>query len=325
MTTLSERLARQLPDWARRQHPALRYELGLPVSRPARSRYLRAFGVIVGLLALGLAGYAVATGFFAHEAGSNPLDALHNSLYWPALALQFIVIAAAFSLTIGKVARETRRLNWDNFRATPDGAYLTMRARWAAVFYRLRGLLTIVIALRVVLLIGLLWDLTAFQGRYLDLLISGVTPELGMLAAILLLSLTMSAALLLPVTSTGLNAAFGLLISTAVRQGVYTTLVQVVYILFHIGLALALLWGASLFIRGGLPASDAGVWLLLFIAAALGDWGLALLSLGFAGEVWVVVPYGIFIGPALLVFALIEAAIADQLLNWAVGRAQKAE
>ena len=239
---------------------------------------------------------------------------------------QEVTIASRQVLTaIGKVARETRRLNWGNFRATPDGAYLTMRARWAAVFYRLRGLLTIVIALRVVLLIGLLWDLTAFQGRYLDLLISGVTPELGMLAAILLLSLTMSAALLLPVTSTGLNAAFGLLISTAVRQGVYTTLVQVVYILFRIGLALALLWGASLFIRGGLPASDAGVWLLLFIAAALGDWGLALLSLGFAGEVWVVVPYGIFIGPALLVFALIEAAIADQLLNWAVGRAQKAE
>jgi len=325
MMTLSERLARQLPDWARRQHPALRYELGAPVARPARSRWLRALGAVLGLLLLGLAGYALATGFFTRAAGSNLLDALHSSLYWPALALQFIVIAAAFSMTIGKVARETRRLNWDNFRATPDGAYLTLRARWAAVFYRLRGLLTLVIAIRIVLLLGLLWDLTAFQGRYLDLLISGITPDMSVVGAVLLLALTMTAALLLPVTSAGLNAAFGLLISTGVRQGVYTTLVQVVYILFRIGLALALLWVASLVTGGGLPVSDWAAWLLVFAAAAFGDWGLALLSLSFAGETWMVVPYGILIGPALLLVALAEAATADQLLNWAVRRAQKAE
>ncbi|MFN8378174.1 MAG: hypothetical protein U0452_05835 [Anaerolineae bacterium] len=325
MTSLSQRLAHQLPDWARRNHPALRYELGAPVKRSAQSRYLRALGLVIGLLVLGVAGYAIATGLGFREAGSNPLEALQNTLYWPTLILQLVLIAAAFSMTIGKVARETRRLNWDNFRATPDGADLTLRARWAAVFYRLRGLLIIVIAVRIVLLIGLLWDLTAFQGRYLDLLISGITPDLGMVAAILLLSLTMTASLLLPVTSVGLNAALGLLISTGVRQGVYTTLVQVVYILLRVGLAVALLWGATRFMGGSLAFSDAGAWLLLFAAAALGDWGLALLSLGFAGELWVIVPFGIFIGVGLLIFALVEAALADQLLNWAVRRAQKAE
>lgn len=325
MTSLSQRLARQLPEWARRNHPALRYELGAPVKRPARARYLRAAGVVLALLLLGLAGYVIAVGLGTREAGSNPLEALQNTLYWPTLALQFILVAAAFSLTIGKVARETRRLNWDNFRATPDGADLTLRARWAAVFYRLRGLLLIVITVRIVIMIGLLWDLTAFQGRYLDLLISGVTPDLGMVAAVLLLSLTMTAALLLPVTSVGLNAALGLLVSTRLRQGVYTTLAQVVYILFRVGLAVALLWGATQVLGERLTISDGGAWLLVFVAAALGDWGLALLSLGFAGEVWVTVPYGIFIGAALLIFALVEAALADQLLNRAVRRAQRAE
>jgi hypothetical protein len=325
MTTLSQRLARQLPGWARRSHPALRYELGQPVRKPARVRYLRALLVVLGLLLLGLAGYAIATGLFAHEAGANPLEALQNTLYWPTLALQLLLIAAAFSLTIGKVAREARRQNWDNFRATPDGADLTLRARWAAVFYRLRGLLTIVIAVRVVLLVGLLWDLTAFQGRYLDLLISGITPEIGLVVAILLLSLTMTAALLLPITSVGLNAALGLLLSTAVRQRTYVTLVQVVYLLLRIGLAVVLLWAATGFLDGGLSPTDLGAWLLIFGAAALGDWGLALLSLSLSGEVWATVPYGIFIGAALLIVALLQAALADGLLNWAVRRAQRAE
>lgn len=325
MTTLSQRLARQLPDWARRNHPAVRYELGAPVQHSARSRYLRALGVIIGLLALGLAGYAIATGLFNHEAGANPLEALQSTLYWPTLALELVLVAAAFSLTIGKVARETRRLNWDTFRSTPDGAELTLRARWAAVFYRLRAPLGVVIAVRIVLLIGLLWDLTAFQGRYLDLLISGITPELGTAVAVVLLSLTMTGALLLPVTSVGLNAALGLLISTSVHQGVYTTLVQIVYILIRVGLALALLWGASRLLGEDLPPGHAGAWLLVFAAAAFGDWGLALLSLGFAGAVWVTIPYGILIGVTLLVFALAEAALADQLIHWAVRRAQKAE
>jgi hypothetical protein len=325
MTSLRQRFARQLPDWARRAHPALRYELGSPAQRPARSRYLRALAVVLGLLALGLAGYAIATGLFTRDAGANPLEALQNTLYWPTVVLQLLLIAASFSLTIGKVSHETRRQNWDNFRATPDGADLTLRARWAAVFYRLRPLLTVVLIVRIVLLAGLLWDLTAFQGRYLDLLISGITPDVGIVAAILLVALTMTAALLLPITSVGLNAAFGVLLSTAVRQRTYVTLVQVLYLILRIGLALGLLWAANAFLGGDLTPSDSGAWLLLLGAAALGDWGLALLSLSMAGEIWATVPYGILLGAALLGVALLQAALADALLNWAVRRAQRAE
>ena len=183
----------------------------------------------------------------------------------------------------------------------------------------------IVLIVRILLLAGLLWDLTAFQGRYLDLLISGITPDIGIVAAILLLALTMTAALLLPVTSVGLNAAFGVLLSTAVRQRTYVTLIQVLYLILRIGLALGLLWAANAFLGGELSPTDSGAWLLLLAAAALGDWGLGLLSLSLAGEIWATVPYGILIGAALLGVALLQAAMADALLNWAVRRAQRAE
>ena len=57
--------------------------------------------------------------------------------------------------------------------------------------------------------------------------------------------------------------------------------------------------------------------------SAVGDWGLALLHLGRNSEIWATIPYGIFIGLALLVFALIQAAVADRLLLLAVRQAQK--
>ncbi len=325
MTTLGQRFARQLPDWARRAHPALRYELGHEAPRPARSRYLRALLVVLaGLVLFGL-GYLLATRFLTQDAGDNVLDALHRTLYSPALALQAVLIAAAFSLTIGKVAREVRRQNWDNVRATPDGADLALRARWAAVFYRLRGLLGVVLVIRVILLVGLLWDLTAFQGRYLDLLISGITPEIGLVTAIVLLALTMTGALLLPVTALGLNAALGLLLSTAVRQRTYATLAQTVYLLLRLVVAVVVLSSAAQFLNGQTTPGDLSAWLLIFGAAAVGDWGLMLLSLSLYGEVWATVPYGILIGLALFGWALLEAALADQLLAWAVRRAQQAE
>jgi hypothetical protein len=326
MTPLSQRFANQLPGWMRPEHPALRYELGRAPRPPARVRYMRALWVVLaGLLLLG-AGYGIATDFLTQAAGDTFLEALQRTLYYPSLALQMILIAAAFSLTIGKIAREVRRQNWDTLRATPDGADLSLRARWAAVFYRLRGLLGVVLAVRVLLLLGLLWELTAFQGRYLDLLISGITPEIGLIVAVALLSMLMTAALLLPVTTVGLNAALGLLLSTMVRQRTYITLVQVPYIGLRVALAAGLVWAAAQFLSSGEPTtSTLAAWVFIAAAAAFGDWGLALLALGVSAEVWARVPYGVLISAALFGFALLQAAIADQLLRWAIRRAQRGE
>lgn len=325
MTTPGQRFARQLPDWMRREHPALRHELGPANASPARSRYLRALlGVLAGLALVGV-GYLIATGLLAHDPGANAVEALNRILYVPALLLQLILIAAAFSLTIGKVAREVRYQNWDNLRATPDGIALSLRARWGAVFYRLRPLLGAVLLIRAILLIGLLWDLTAFQGRYLDLLISGITPAISLPLAVVLLALLMTAALMLPVTSMGLNAALGLLLSTMLRQRTVITLVQVTYVLLRISVALGLVWAAGLFLNGGVLLNDPAAWLLIAAAALIGDWGLALLSLGLSAGMWTNIPYGVMMGAALLAAALLQATIADQLLRWAVRRGQLLE
>ncbi len=314
----------QLPSWARRDHPVLRHELGETVRPPARVRYLRALGVVLGIGVLLLIGLLIATGFLSRPAGQTTVETINAILFWPLLAIQIILSISALTGTSNFVSDEMRRQNWDNLRATEHGAEMSMRARWVAVFYRLRGLIGLVLVVRVVLIALMLWDLTAFQGRYLDLLINGIVPDVPLVVAVLLVSFTMTAALLLPLTSVGLDAAVGLLVSALVQQRTYSTLLQGILIFLRVIGTAALLFGATLFLDGQLfQSSDASAWLLMAGYSVFGDWGLSLLHLGLNSEIWATIPYGIFLGLTLLVFALIEAAVADRLLLLAVRKAQK--
>jgi hypothetical protein len=74
---------------------------------------------------------------------------------------------------------------------------------------------------------------------------------------------------------------------------------------------------------GNVESSELGSWLLMGGYAGLGDWGLAYLNLGYYGEVWATVPYGIFIGLALLVFSMIQAALTDGILALAIRQAER--
>lgn len=301
----------------------LRHELGSSPRLPWQVRYARALATIVaaGLLLLG--GYMAATNLLQHPAGENPVEALNNIVFWPLLIVQVLLRMLAVTLTSNTVADEMRRQHWDSLRSTPFGAELTMRARWAAVFYRLRGLLGVVLLVRVVLLLAMLWELTAYNGRHLDLLTMSVTPEVSLVVAVLLLSFMMTAALLLPLTAVGFDGSIGLLISALVQQRTYSALLQILYIIARIALVTGLVFAAWQFRDGQLVLDSAVSWLLMFLLAAMGDWGLAFLYLGFYGEVWATVPYGIFLGLALVIFALLQAAVADQLLVFAVRRAQR--
>lgn len=317
-----QRFTRQLPLWARPEHPVLRYQRGRSAHLPRHVRYLRALGVVLLAIALLIGGYLAATNLLRSPAGQNPVEALNNILFFPLLSVQLLLRVAAVSLTASTVAEEIRRQNWDNLRATAFGAELTLRSRWATVFYRLRGLIGMVLLLRFVLILGMLWDLTAFQGRYLDLLISGIVPEVGLVASVLLLSLMMTAALLLPVTGVGFDASIGLLISSLVQGRTYSLMIQSLWILLRLALTIGLVFGATRFLDGTLVANDLGAWGLMFALGASGDWGLAFLYLGRYGEIWATVPYGIFLGLALVIFALMQAFLADQILAFAVRRAQ---
>jgi hypothetical protein len=141
--------------------------------------------------------------------------------------------------------------------------------------------------------------------------------------AILLLAFMLTAALLLPLTGMGLDASLGLLVSSLVQQRTYSTLLQVMLILLRIGITVSLMLLVSQFTLGQLAISDAGAWTLMFAYGAGGDWGLSFLYLGRFGEIWATVPYGIFLGLALIAFALVQSVLADRILLLAVRRAQR--
>ncbi|MCC6801550.1 MAG: hypothetical protein IT319_01600 [Anaerolineae bacterium] len=314
----------QLPPWARRDHPVLRHELGAAERPPWRVRYGRALVVMLGLGTLLMIGLLTATGFLRRPAGQTTIETINAVLFWPVIALQLILTIAALASTSTFVSEEMRDQNWDSLRVTEHGAEMSMRARWVAVFYRLRGLLGLVLVARALLIGLMLWELTAFQGRYLDLLINGLVPDVPLVAAVLLVSFTMTAALLLPLTTIGMDAATGLLVSALVQHRTYSTLLQMVLIFLRLAVTSALLLGAALLMDGRLfESSDLGAWLLMTTYSAIGDWGLSLLHLGRYSEIWATIPYGIFVGLALLVFALVQAAVADRLLLLAVRQGQK--
>ncbi|NWG17096.1 MAG: hypothetical protein HXY41_10710 [Chloroflexi bacterium] len=319
-----QRLTGQLPSWTRDDHPVTRYELGKTRAVPRRAQLTR----VIGLALLGgllfVAGYAVATGFFQNPPGQNLTEGLMAVLYWPLLVIQVIMQVAALALTVNVVSEQKRRQAWDNLRATSGGVGLILRARWLAVYYRLRGLLALVMIVRLLLIFGILYDLTAFQGRYIDLLVNGITPELSPLVAALLLAFLMTATLLIPLTSLGLSAALGLLFSVLIQQRTYSTLTLIVGIVLRTALAAALVFVATRFIQGQMPdVPDPAAWLLLGVFAAFGDWGLALLNLSFYSTVWTLIPYGIFLGVALLGFSILQSAAAEWILSLTIQAAER--
>jgi len=319
------RFTAQLPMWARSEHPVLRYELArIPQRTTRRARYLRGLGIVILALILILGGYLAATGLLQHPPGQNLTEIAIAVVFWPTLAVQVLMRIAAITMTTNTVTEEIRRQTWDNLRATESGAALALRARWASVFYRLRPVLTIVVLVRVVLIAGILYDLTAFQGRYLDLLINGVVPDTSPAIAALLLAFLMTSSLLLPVTGLGFDAAIGLLFSTIVQQRTYSGLLQILLILIRILVVVGLTIGATQLMNGELQQSQSALqWLLIAGFAALGDWGLAFLHLGFYGEIWATIPYGIFLGLALLIFAIIESGLTDWILALAIRQAER--
>jgi len=318
-------LTGQLPPWARPDHPLLQYQLRSNRSDSRQARLFRAFGVIVIVALLVGGGYLYATNFLQDPAGSNLTDSIWRVLFFPALIIQVILRIVAFSVGVGSIAQNRRNQTWDNMRATEKGAEIALRTRWAAVFYQMRGVIGGVLFVRLILIIGILYDLTAFRGGYLDMLTANIIPEIPVSIGVLLLSALMTAGMLLPLTGLGVDMALGLLISTAIRQRTYAGLIQALYVVIRVALVVGLLYVLTQFIQGELQLQDWLAWLLVSGFTAFGDWGLILMQLGSAGELWAIIPFAVVIGLVLLVFALIQAILTDVLLNLAVKVAERRE
>jgi uncharacterized membrane protein (DUF485 family) len=177
-----------------------------------------------------------------------------------------------------------------------------------------------------VLIAGMLYDLTAFRGEYLHNLTGSIEPQIPVAVAVVLLALTMTASLLLPFTSVGQATALGLLVSTFVRQRVYITLVQAAFIALRMVIIGGFLFGALQFRFDVLEASHFVVWLVLLGFAVTSDWGMSFLYLGYFGQqVWGDVPYGIFLGVGMIVMVFVQAIVTDLLLTLACRRAELSE
>ncbi|HLY26120.1 MAG TPA: hypothetical protein VKQ72_07260 [Aggregatilineales bacterium] len=339
-----QRLYNQLPEFARPTNPVMRYILAQ--SQPAttrRGRLLR-FGLIAILVAFAIfVGWEIATNFGATPFdASNTPDKIYLVLFWPLVLIQLITRLAALGSTSGVVAAEVARGTWDTLKVTTEGAVLTMKSRWAAIFYRLRLLLLILLLARVVFVVVALYDLTAFQGHYLDLLLSGTTPfgqpdvspAVLSIAGVLITAMGMTACLLAPFTALAFDAGIGMVIATVSRGKLLGLLGQIVLLALRIvvtGLALQI--GAAalgLTQPGAWPSalianSPVLAWLGALFGVAEGDMGLSLLFLTQIPHLWADLDYGALVGVAFLIYVLLQGALANALVKWAGRRAASAE
>jgi hypothetical protein len=302
-------------------------------------------GALLALLFVGSA--VIANGFgIAPLSVANPPDALYLLFYWGLVALQLLLRLLALSTTSGVIAAEMRHGTWDTLKITTDGALLTMKARWATAFYRLWALLAVVVVLRVVFIGVALFDLSTFQGRYLDLLLSGTVPfgppniaeDTSIVIGILIVAVMMTTAILAPFTAMALDASLGMVIATVTRGRLSGSLGQVGLIIVRLLITVWALWvGATALSLTPTYFADFALatatpdappilgWLGAFFGVAEGDLSLTLLHLPHVQRIWADHDYGILVGVAALGWVLLQALAANFLIRWAGRRATRAD
>lgn len=321
-----KRIMGELPTWAKLEHPLLRYELSRQKPHETRSsRRWRVTSEVLLFVLLVLGGLIYATVFFTQPAGDNLTRGFWRVLFFPTLILQVILSLSAIYLSVEAVNGERRRQTWDNLRVTEVGAEMTLRTRFAAIFYRLRIVLITILLIRIAMIMALLWELTSHRGGYLDLLTATIIPQMPLPVNIALLAGFLSAVLLLPVTQTGLEISLGLLMAAAIRNRTYAVIAQILYVVFRVGTTYLLLLGITRFMMGELALPDPAAWGLFTGYAMFADQGLLLLQLRDAGEIWALIPFSIFTGILLLGYALVQAMLSDLLMALAVKRAELTE
>ena len=313
-----------LPDWARPEHPILQYELAHPNQpAPRRTRFVQ---LLIIALMLGVPGYLYAAHIYVAPTQGHISDLAWRSLYFPTLLVQVVTAMTALSLGIGAVGQERSRHTWDYLRTTAAGASLTLRTRWIAILYRLRAPILAILLVRLILLVGILYDLTAFGGLYAEMLSKNITPALAdWRIGLLVISLMMTVSLLLPLTMIAAAAAVGILISVAVKDRAYIITAQVILVLAQIALAAGALLAVSQALAGNVKLSDGALFTLFLGYSSFGDWGLLFAQLGSLGKIWALVPDGVFIGVGLTVLMLLQSAVTDGVLWLAVRLSERRE
>jgi hypothetical protein len=306
----------QLPHWARPNHPIMRSVLG-PVQRSRRVAMLLRLLIGIALIAVALGlGYVT-----ANEDAGDDGPAVRDVLYGPLVGAQTIALVLALAMTANVVAVERQKQTWDSLKLTGVGASLTLRARWLSVFFRLKWLLFAIFIGRIIYVGLLMRDIVDFQGRALDLYISGITPEISLNVAILLTAAMMTAFIMEPFIAVGLAGAIGILLAVYTRARSVVILGLLTLIGMRILLTVFALSVDEPLYEGALDMGRTEAWTRLLFSALEGDMTLKLLHLETLGQVWAEVDYTVYVGGVLLGILLLEAAIANGLVLFAAWRA----
>lgn len=329
MNAISKFGARQIPYWAHPTHPVMRTILGRAKDAMWRRRLLQL------ILWLALGGAAVAAGsFIASDQTTNESPTLNEILYWPLIAGQTLAMVLAIFMTANAVSVERQKQTWDSLKLSLVGVSLTLRARWAAVFYRLAPLLLIITVGRAIYIGVLLDDITEFQGRALDLRISGITPAVSLDVTLIIMALSMTALLIQPFVAVALAAAIGLLMSVFTRTRGVVILGLLLMIGLRLGLtAVGIVAGDAVFFNVGdgvkpeladlAENNNPEAWARLIFSSSEGDQMLNLMHLDTLGQIWTDLDYGIYIGAAMLGVVLLQAIIANAAVLFAAWAATR--
>ena len=316
-----KRIIGDIPDWAKRENPLLRYELSRREDKSGSAVGRVAMWVII-LSALVLGGYLYVTNGLQRSLQMPYTLDIWRMLVFPLVAIQLILRVAGLSLGVGAVTDERQRQTWDNLRATERGAEIGLRTRWVSVFYRLRGLVFTILVSRFVLIGAILYELTSMQGGYLDLLTARAMPSVSMEVGVILLAAFMTAFIIMPITATGVDIAIGLFISTNIRNRALSALAQVLVVVFRVVTTVGFFWITWQLMNGDSAIDGLPALYTLGAGAVLADWGLLLSQLSNAGEIWAQIPYAVYLGLGMLIFAVVQVAIASGLLSLAVRSAE---
>ena len=315
-------LLAQVPPWARPDNPLLRYVL-------QRERRRHAPAIRLAIKGIG-AGVMVAVLLFSYQMAQQDtplgLSDFHGSglfavLYFPLALAQLFAMLIALLAPANALAAEQARGTWETLKITSRGGELVVWTRWAAVFYQMRWLLIALFVPRLFFVGRMLVDLTAYQGRHLDLYLTGITPEAPLAAGLALLAAGMTASLVLPFVMIGCNAALGLFLAAAIPRRQIAGLIRLAVMIgewFVFGLALLVVEVNG---RASWYSSGAGTWRDHLFLTLGGDQGLRLMDLRTQFEMWADVEYGVLVGGLALAAVFGLALLTNGLLHLAARRA----
>lgn len=310
-------------DWAEQSKPLLRYEQSRNApNQSSQARLGRILGWVGLLSVLLLMGYFFATNMLQTSLERPYSLALWRVLILPLFLCQVIFQVAAFSLGMSAVGAERRRQTWDNLRATERGTEISLQTRFPAIFSQLFGFAAFIALGRILLLGAILYEVTSFQGDYLNLLSARSNPTVSMELGMILLGAFMTAFVLLPITAAAFNIALGLFLSAWLRNRVSSAIVQMLIIGLRFLSAGLLFYWAWQFAYGGIELDAVAALVLLAVSAAFGDWGLLLSQLSLAGEFWRTVPFSILIGFGLLLWLMVQVILIKTFVKLAVRAAE---